>query len=158
MAPPSVVPKVAPERLSAPVKARVPLGRPGGAPKAAEATFAMDPAAPMAPPSVLPKVAPRQQTKKQEPPSVRPKVPALRGPGSAAATVAVSPAARQSMPVGGGFSRLPTMPGSSASTRAALLAPVPESPSARLSSTPVRGDLPPLENAGCPELTPIRRQ
>lgn len=255
-----------PERASAPVKARVPLGRPGGAPKAAEATFAMDPAAPMPPPAGVPKVASRLQPKKQEPPSVRPKVPAPRGPVGAASTVAASPASRQSMPapgmasgaarrtaasrrsvvvpktavppvppvatrppvrppaptngaasgakmsrpsasaglgegskervalpkpplangkpnpqlrgesqptkaqpprsriappktrVAGGFSRLPTMPGSSAATRAALLAPVPESPSTRLSSTPVRGDLPPLDNAVCPELTPIRRQ
>ncbi|XP_077547720.1 uncharacterized protein LOC144159951 [Haemaphysalis longicornis] len=255
-----------PERPSAPVKAKVPLGRPGCAPKAADATFALDPAAPMAPPSGVLKVAHRQQTKKQEPPSVRPKVPAPRGPGSAAATVAASPAARQSMPapgvasgavrravsarrsvvvatsavppapstatrpplrplapsnsaasgskmsrpsaptglgeaskgrvalpklplangklnpeprvesqptkaqlprsriaaprarVAGGFSRLPPMAGSSAATRAAPLAPVRETPSTRLSSTPVRGNLPSLDNAVGPQLTPIRRQ
>ncbi|XP_077550787.1 uncharacterized protein LOC144164109 [Haemaphysalis longicornis] len=254
-----------PEGPSAPVKAKAPLGRPGCVPKPADATFALDPAAPTAPHSGVLKVAHRQQTKKQEPPSVRPKVPAPRGPGSAAATVAASPAGRQSMPapgvatgavrrtvsarrsvvvatsavppapsmatrpplrplapsnsaassskmsrpsaptglgeaskgraalsklplangkpnpeprgelqpmkaqlprsriaaprarVAGGFSRLPPRAGSSAATRAAPLAPVRESPSNRLSSTPVRGHLPSLDNDVGPQITPIRR-
>lgn len=42
-------------------------------------------------------------------------------------------------PVAGGFSRLPTMAGSSADTRVALLPPVPESPGpTRVASTPLR--------------------
>ncbi|XP_077545747.1 uncharacterized protein LOC144158610 [Haemaphysalis longicornis] len=58
-----------------------------------------------------------------------------------------------------GFSRLPTMAGSSANNRAALLMPVEESPDPkRLSSTPLRSDVSPLDAAACPDLTPIRRQ
>lgn len=61
--------------------------------------------------------------------------------------------------VAGGFSRLPTMAGSSAGNRVALQGQVSQSPvSTRLSSTPVRGDdLPPLNGAVCPDLTPIHR-
>lgn len=70
-----------PERPSAPVKARIPMGRPM-----------------MAPPSGVPKVAPRQQAQKQEPPPVQPKFCGPRGPGRAAAAVAASPMTRQGMP------------------------------------------------------------
>lgn len=97
----------------------------------------------------LPK--PPQASEKPKPePRGEPQAPKAQPPRSRIA----APKTR----VAGGFSRLPTMAGSSAGNRVALLAPVPESPeSTRLSSTPVRGDLPPINGAVGLDLTPIHR-